>query len=215
MKSRPYQQVARAASTERTRARILDAVDERFRATESLDFSLEQVADAVGTTVQTILRHFGSKSALIGAAAKRGAGRIQSERDNVAAGDLGAVARYLAAHYEAEGDRMLRLLALEHMSPDVAQITANGRALHRRWNERVLLPLFEPVTGGERRRMTASLVAVTDLLTWKVLRREQGLNAADYERCVRRMLESLVAFHAIGMAHSGDGDSPRRGDVNA
>jgi AcrR family transcriptional regulator len=193
MEARPYRQVARAARVQRTRTAILDAVDTVFSATENLDFSLEEVAAAAGTTVQTILRHFGCKSDLIGAAAKRGAARVQADRDQVAVGDLVAVATYLARHYEEEGDRMLRLLALEHLSADVAQVTANGRRLHRGWVERVLLPLFEPLLPAERRRTSATLVAATDLLTWKVLRREQGLSTADYQRCVQEMLEALVA----------------------
>lgn len=183
---------------EQTRSRILDAVDEIFTTTEGFDFSLDEVAGASGTTVQTILRHFGSKSGLVGAAAKRGAALVQAQRDEVATGDISGVAAYLARHYEEVGDRMLRLLAIEHTSDDVATVTTNGRGLHRRWVERVLLPLFETGGGSERRRTTAMLVAVTDLLTWKLLRREQGLTLAGYQAAVQEMLEALVARRTSG-----------------
>lgn len=194
MKSRPYHQVARAASVERTRAGILDAVEKLFWEGEEVEFSLEDVASASGTTLQTILRHFGSKSDLVGAAAARGAGRVETERDEIPASDLAAVAAYLARHYEEQGDRMIRLLGLEQRSVEVARIVAQGRGVHRRFVQRTLLPLLPSLGKAELERTTASLVAVTDLLTWKVLRREQGLPASDYRRCVEEMLEALIAW---------------------
>lgn len=205
--ARPYRQVARAAAVERTRTGILDAVDKLFWDRENPEFSLEEVASAAGTTVQTILRHFCSKMELIGAAAARGAGRVEAEREEVPAGDLGAVAAYLARHYEEEGDRMIRLLALEPGVPEVARIIANGRAVHRRFVERAVLSCFSPHLGrAEHRRLAAALVAVTDLLTWKVLRREQGLSESEYRRCVEEMLEALRARRVASVPRS-----PRRG----
>lgn len=190
---RAYRQVARAAAVEETRTRILDAVETLFWDRENIEYSLEEVAVAAGTTVQTILRHFGSKTELTGAAAARGAGRVQAEREEVPPGDLLAVTAYLARHYEEQGNRMIRLLALEPRFSEVARVIANGRAVHRRFVERALMPCFvRPLGRAQHRRLAATLVAVTDLLTWKVLRREQGLSQSDYQRCIEEMLEALL-----------------------
>lgn len=190
MKVRRYRQGARAASTDATRTAVLDAVDAVFLPDPGATFSLGEVAERAGTTVQTVLRHFGTKAGLIEAAARRGLANVQAGRDEVPIGDLDAVAHYLGAHYEEKGAMVLGILAVEHDVPEVARIAQQGRDMHRRWVGRVMAPLLDNVDRTKRRRRLATLIAVTDLLTWKVLRLEQGLNRRDYERCVRDLLEA-------------------------
>lgn len=178
-------------STEATRAAILDAVDEFFLPNPGGTFSLDEVAARAGTTVQTVLRHFGTKAGLIECASQRGLAKTQAGRDEVPVGDLDAVARYLGGHYEEMAGMVLRMMAVEHQVPEVGRIAREGRDMHRVWVERVLGPLLDSVDGKERRRRLATLIAVTDVLTWKVLRIEQGLSRRDYERCVREWLEAM------------------------
>ncbi len=92
MKSRAYRQQARALSTAETRTAILDAVDEIFLPRPGRMFSLEEVAERAGTTVQTVLRHFGTKSRLLEEACRRGLAKVRTGRDWVPVGDLGAIA---------------------------------------------------------------------------------------------------------------------------
>jgi AcrR family transcriptional regulator len=189
--TRSYHQKARAEGVERTRGAILDAVDVIFLAAPGKPFSLEEVAERAGTTVQTILRHFGSKAALLEAASLRGLAAVRSERDAVRTGDLKAVADYLGRHYEHEGQMVLGFLALENQSPELAAITQRGREFHRLWAERVFAPFLEGMPSRQRRRRIAAVAAVTDVLTWKVLRREQGLTPAEYVETVHELLEAL------------------------
>jgi hypothetical protein len=86
---------------------------------------------------------------------------------------------------------VLRMIAMEHEVTEVGEIVRQGRAMHRAWVERVLSTFLEERAGAERRRRLAMLVAVTDVLTWKVLRQEQGLSQRAYERSVRELLEAL------------------------
>lgn len=190
MKRRAYRQVARAASTEATRTAILDAVDEIFLPRPGAELLLEEVAERAGTTVQTVLRHFGTKSGLLEQASRRGLAKVKAGRDLVPAGDLPAIAAYLRRHYEESSPRVLRMLAVEDRMPEVARIAERGRRMHRAWVERVLGPLLEGSAGPARRRRLALLVCVTDVLTWKVLRLEQRLSGRDYERCVLELLEA-------------------------
>ena len=191
MNARPYRQGARAASTEATRLAILNACDAVFLPDPGRSFALEEVAGIAGTTVQTVLRHFGSKSGLLAACAERGMAHTQVGRDQVPTGDLGAVAAYLSAHYEEVGDMVLGMLEFEAQGPDLASIAQRGREMHRAWVERVLAPLIHARPLADRPRRLAVLVAVTDLLTWKVLRKEQGLDPNEYQRSVHELLEAI------------------------
>lgn len=191
MKSRAYRQLARAVSTEETRTAILDAVDEIFLPNPGRTFSLDEVAQRAGTTVQTVLRHFGSKVGLLEEAARRGLTRVKSGRDEVPAGNLAAIAAYLARHYEESAPMVLRMLAVEHEAPEVAKIVQQGRDMHRAWVERVLGSELRRAKRPERRRRLAMLIAATDLLTWKLLRMEQRLSQRDYQRSVLELLEAL------------------------
>lgn len=191
MSARPYRQGARAASVASTRAAILDAVDGIFLPDPRVDFTLEQVAQRSGTTIQTILRHFGTKGLLLEAAAERGLATSQAGRDAVPVGDLGAIAHYLAEHYEEVGPMVLRLLAAESRADALVAMNVQGREMHRAWVQRVLAPLLVTGPAKQRNRRLAMLIAVTDLLTWKVLRLEQGLSATEYERCVHELLDRM------------------------
>ncbi len=191
MKSRLYRQGARADSVEATRTAILDAVDEVFLPAPGRPFSLDEVAERGGTTMQTILRHFGTKAGLIEAASVRGMARTQATRDDVVAGDLTAIAEYLGRHYEETAPMVLRMLAVEHQVPEVARIAQQGREMHRAWVERVFAPQLAGVPARERRRRVGALVAVTDLLTWKVLTADHGLRRGEYVRTVRELLEAI------------------------
>jgi AcrR family transcriptional regulator len=191
MKKRAYRQQARAVSTEENRMAILDAVDGLFLPRPGAELLLDAVAEHAGTTVQTVLRHFGTKAGLLEAAARRGLERVKTGRDQVPSGDLPAVAAYLGRHYEESGAMVLRMLAVEDKVPQVAQIAQHGRDMHRAWVERVLAPLIGSLTVRGRRRRVAVLVAVTDVLTWKVLRLEQGLSQHGYQRSVLELLEAI------------------------
>ncbi len=184
----------------RNRDRILDATDVLFLGEAGAGFTLEQVAAGAGTTVPTVLRHFGSKDGLIAAGAARYRAGLQAERDGVATGDLPGIAAYLDEHYEQTGRAHLRLLALEETSSAVADLLAQGRVLHRGWVVRVLSPLLAGVPDEERGRRVALLVVATDLLTWRVLRLEQGLGRPAYRAAV---LDLLHALHRADQPPSG------------
>ena len=191
MSARPYLQTERAASVAATRTAILDGVDAIFLPDPGIAFTLDRVAEQSGVTVQTILRHFGSKSKLLEAAAQRGLASTRASRDDVTVGDLAGIAHYLAQHYESVGPMVLRMLGAESDGDAMAEMNERGRDMHRAWVERVLGPLLGGGSPVDRRRRLATLIAVTDLLTWKLLRLEQGLSARDYEDCVRDLLERL------------------------
>jgi AcrR family transcriptional regulator len=188
---RPYRMTARAAGVEATGERILDATEELFWSGPVERMSLDAVASRAGVTVQTVLRRYGSKDGLVAATAARAADRVRRQRDEAPVGDVAGAVANLLDHYEEMGERALRLLAEEATSPLMAEIAESGRELHRRWVERTFAPQLASLTGPDRARRRAQLVAVTDVYVWKLLRRDARLSRPQVERAVRELIDGL------------------------
>ena len=182
--------VRRAETVQETRDRITGAVFELGDPRAPL----KAVAERAGVSQRTILRHFGSRDGLVAAAVSAGRRRIEAERFAVPAGDVEAAVANLAAHYEAEGDRTVRLLAEEGSDADIDAILAGGRDMHRRWVKEKLGPLLtvDDVDTPTRRRRLAQLVAVCDVYTWKLLRRDSRLGRAETERALRELVLAVL-----------------------
>jgi AcrR family transcriptional regulator len=188
---RPYRMSARADATRATAARILDAALEVFWERPTHQISLEDVARRAGVTKQTVLRRFGSKSGLLAAAGERSFERVRAERDIVTPGDTAGAARALVAHYERLGDGVLRLLAEETREPALRPLVDRGRAYHVDWCARAFEPALRELRGAARERRLAQLVVVTDVYTWKLLRRDRGLSRRQTETAMRELVEAL------------------------
>ena len=187
---RSYRMTSRATAAAATGERILDAAAQVFY--EKADLPLEDVARRAGVTVQTVIRRFGGREGLFAAALERESGRVRDQRDTAPVGDVEAAVRVLLDHYEEYGDKVLTLLALESRSSAAAQVVTQGRLLHRSWCERVLAPALAGLDDGSRARRLAQLVAVTDVYTWKLLRRDAGLSRDDVELALRELLTPLM-----------------------
>ena len=189
---RTYRMLARAASAEATGRRVVEEAQQLFETEPFDDVTLAAVASAAGVTVQTVVRRFGTKEALLAAVIERRSALIHAERDRSPRGNPAAAIADLYASYERWGDGVVHLLAQEQRSPLIRDACQRGRLYHRRWVESVLGPLVE------RSEATASLVltqlvVVTDVYVWRLLRRDLGLRRQDAERTVRDMVTALVA----------------------
>ncbi len=189
---RPYRMVARAESAAATGERILDAAVEVFWELPGEQISLDEVARRAGVTVQTVIRRFGGRDGLLASAAEREAERVVRQRDEAPVGDPARAVRVLVDHYEAMGDRVLRLLAEEERVPRLREIADRGRLLHRDWCARVFAPALAGRVGVERRRRLAQLVAICDVYTWKLLRRDAGLSRRQTELALVELLGPLL-----------------------
>jgi AcrR family transcriptional regulator len=183
--TRPYRMTARAEAVAETRERIVAAAVALHLERLASDISLGDVAAAAGVSVQTILRHFGSREGLSAAAEEWATREIERERRS-RPGDVAGAIRAIVEHYERRGDGVLLLLAQEPFEPFAARATSQGRAMHRRWVEEVLGPLLPPGRGAEAR--LDLLVVATDVYTWKLLRRDRRLSV----RATRERMETLV-----------------------
>src|SRR4051794_25708803 len=177
---RAYRMVARAEAAAATRERLLTSAWRRFSQHTFDGVRLADVARDAGVSVQTLHAHFGTKDDLFVAAWRWTMAPEGARRDSAPPGDLGAAIRVLYDSYDKDGDAVLRLLTQEERIPAVHEMAENGRRWHRAWVERT----FEP--DGERELV--ALVVATDLLVWKLLRREMGLDRDAAERIVADMV---------------------------
>jgi AcrR family transcriptional regulator len=186
---RPYSMTLRAERASATRQRILEATRSLIPS-PSGDFTLEGVAEAAGTSVQTVLRTFGSKNDLIRAAI--GSTRLP-ERRNSSTGDVKAAVEALFNDYEQIGERVIWMLAEEHRIPELEEVAQNGRDTHRRWLEQTFAPHLKTLRGAPRKRTLLALVAATDIYVWKLLRLDLGVNRTDSEAIVLRLVTGAIA----------------------
>lgn len=183
---------ARAESASATAERIIIAARSRLGREPYDAVTLEDVAEDAGVTVQTVLRRFGSKEGLVRAIGAAVQPAILAQRDQAPAGDLVAAIGNLLEHYEHVGDEMLHLLRQEQRVPAFAEVTAHGREFHAKWVERVFAPWLAQRSGAERVRLQSQLVAVCDVYTWYLLRRQAGLSQRATRRAVTELVEGIL-----------------------
>ena len=187
--TRSYDMTKRAKRAARTTERILDATEELLASVPVGDITLQAIADGAGVTVQTVLRHMGSRDGCFAAAGDRIAKRVKAQRSQAAPGDIDAAIAELVAHYEAEGRLVLNLLSQEaDGDPTAVVAVAQGRAEHRAWVERC----FGPRLAHPGAETVDALVAATDIYVWKLLRLDLGRSAEATEAVLARMVRALL-----------------------
>jgi len=190
---RRYRMVARADAAAATGERILDSAWRHFSERPYEEVRLTDIAADAETTVQTLHSRFGTKDELFLAAWARTIGGEGVRREAAPVGDVRKAVRVLYDSYELQGDAGLRLLAQEERIPAVRWMTDAGRVWHRAWVERTFAPLLGDLTGAARERRLVKLILATDILVWKLLRREMGLGRRVAERIVIEMITATKA----------------------
>lgn len=191
LESRNYRMGARAQTTHETGEQILNAAIEAFWEHPSSTLSLDLVAERAGVSVRTVIRRFGGKEGLLAAAGEREMRRTVAER-MVPSGDLAEAVEVLVAHYERIGDRVLRMLAEEQAVPSLKEIADRGRKVHRSWCAEVFAPALSGLSAQDRRRRLAQFVALCDVYTWKLLRRQAGLSRRQTEIALVELLTPMM-----------------------
>jgi AcrR family transcriptional regulator len=180
--ARAYNMDLRAAAAEATRERILAAAAEAFLAHWYDDVTLAAIAERAGVSGQTVINHFGGKEQLAAAAHQRLSEQIMSLRYTPEPGDVPGLVEAVVDDYETTGDAVVRLLALEEKVPSLQPLLASGRRGHREW--------VESMFGAPE--LVAELIVATDVYTWKLLRRDQGLSRDETVAAMLRIVQALL-----------------------
>ena len=190
MKTRKYDMGTRQQAKTATRDAIIKSAIDTFMAERSFAITLPAVAERADVTVKTVLRHFGSRDALIDAAWAQAYDDVMAERtpppdDPMAALDV------LIAHYERLGEIVLAMLSQEN-DPRAQRMNNAGRLGHRAWVEEVFGDRL-PERSAARGRLVDVLVVATDVYSWKLLRLDRGLSVADVHDRMLLMTEAVLA----------------------
>jgi len=182
---------ARAAKAEATKVRIRAAAIALYSDRPIEDFTLEEVAKRAQTTVQTVLRAFGSKEELVyDALDDMAAGGVVLRQ--TPAGDVREAVRAFHDIYEAMGDLVIQRLADEHRRPALKRGLEAGRRNHRAGVETAFAPQLACVSGAARAQLLTILITATDVYVWKLLRRDMALNRTETEAVVCRIVEGVT-----------------------
>ena len=190
---RSYTMGARAQAVEETRHRIQEAMFTLGCQRLFVEISLEDVAREAGVSVQTVLRQFGSRAALIEANIEYAVSRVAEERE-APVGDVDAALRVICDHYELRGDIAMLMLAQEHADPQLSRLTENGRQMHRAWVEEVFAPY-----AGDDDALIDLLVVATDVYAWKLLRRDRGHSRGRTEQRMKQLVTAVLASAEKGL----------------
>jgi AcrR family transcriptional regulator len=188
--TRPYQMRERQRAVERTRDRILEAAFELFRGQPYDEVSLDAVASLAGVSRQTVHRQFGTKEDLIGAVIDWRKPQEDEADRQVEAGDIGGAVHQLVDRYETTGDAIVRFLALEGRIEPIDRLLAHGRRSHRGWIEHHFGAFLRDE--GDREEAVLALYAATDVMVWKLLRRDVGRSRRQTEASMRRLVEGVL-----------------------
>ena len=180
--------VARAEAAAGTRERIVAAAWRHFAERPYDDVRVADVAADADVSVPTVHAHVGTKEQLFVASWAWRMAPEGARRDRAPVGDVRGAIHVLYDSYEADGDAVLLMLAHEHRIAAVHAMAESGRAWHRDWVARTFAPLLEGLAGTQRERRLVALVVATDLLVWKLLRREMKLDRTAAEQIVADMV---------------------------
>jgi AcrR family transcriptional regulator len=191
---RPYKQVARAQAQQRTRDALLDGAMEEFTQGRWAKVSLAALAARAGVTKQTLLRHFGSKDGLLMQALANSAAEAYKQRWSAPQGDIEGAVENVLDHYEAWGERSLRIGAwLESGPPTLASLSQMARQVHYNWVEYAFGPQLERLRGQARVRCRAALIVLCDVHTWWLLSHDLGFERAEVRATLTTAIERLLA----------------------
>jgi AcrR family transcriptional regulator len=191
---RPYKQVARAQAQQRTREALEDAAIEEFTRGNWANMSLTALAAQAKVTKQTLLRHFGSKDGLLMQAMAHSASDACKQRWSAPQGDIEGAVENVLDHYEALGERSLRIGAwLESGPPALAAISQMARQLHYDWIEYAFGPQLGRLRGRARVRSRATLIALCDVHTWWLLSHDLELERSEVCAILTNAIETLTS----------------------
>jgi AcrR family transcriptional regulator len=188
---RAYRMGVRAESVDRTKERVVGAATELFSERPFDLVSLADVAERSGIGLATVVRHFETKEGLFAVAAAHAARMLDAQSEGTPENEPAAAVRSYVGSYERFGDVIVRLVAQEERVPAIHELMRRGRRVHTAWVTRVFAEALARSRGKARRRRFAQLMAATDVLFWKVLRRDLRLGRDETEKAMLEIVEGI------------------------
>jgi len=84
------------------------------------------------------------------------------------------------------------MLAEEHRIPGFAEVASEGRQRHRAWVKAVFAEQLAMHPRADREEVLVALLVAVDVYTWKLVRRDLGLDRKASEAVVERLIRSVL-----------------------
>jgi AcrR family transcriptional regulator len=201
MATRRYVPVAGRNATASTETRILDAA-ERFVVDGTFhETTVQQIAEAAGTSRATVFGRLGSKLGVLEALSLRCAGgpEMGGIRDAFALADpvaaLDAVAAASCVLWERQGSILRTLKAISILEPEAGRLIEQQRADQHSSLQRLVRRLGKAGTlrpGLSEPRALATLHVATSVETFVELRHQYGLSFAAVRQTVGELARSVL-----------------------
>jgi AcrR family transcriptional regulator len=188
------QEIVDANDAPATHAAILGAAARIISHEPFEALSMRRVALDAGVSLSTVVRHFGTKDALLGGLVAMGEDDpARAPRYEITQGSLVEAVRVAVDEYEAEGDTLLNILGQEHRFPALSRLLDTGRTGHRQWIRWAFEPQLRRRRGSRRQLVEDLLVVATDVYTWKLLRRDRALSVDETRHAMTELVRAVVA----------------------
>ena len=192
--TRKYDSSKRQAQAEARRTHILKCAARMLADGTNDEFRLEDVAQAAGVSVQTILRAFASKDGLVVATLEYEAPAAldMSIYNDIKIEDIDQLVATLFKVYDKIGDLVIHALAHEHRSPEFQKSLDVGRDFHKALVSDAFGIHIQHRPRSERSALFHALMVATDIYIWKILRRDEALSFDETVAIVVFTLKSLI-----------------------
>lgn len=192
VEKRQYRMAARQQAMEKTREQVLEAAYRLWLDHPYDEVTLDAIAEAAGVARQTVHRQFGSKDNLMVAVVDWRRPHEESDSRTPAPGDVDGSVRTYVERYERMGDAVVRFLELEGRIEAIDHLLETGRAAHRAEIVHVFGPRL-PRAGTKRHdQAVLALYAATDVMVWKLLRRDFNRSREEAESVIRQLVEGVL-----------------------
>jgi hypothetical protein len=124
----------------------------------------------------------------------RGYSQIRDQRWSAPVGDIAGIVDNLLDHYDAWGERSRKIGAWQQSgSTFLVRLVQAARQVHYDWVDYAFAPWLERLSGDERARRRAALIAICDVQTWSILTLDLGLARPDVHAILSGLIERLLA----------------------
>lgn len=195
MARQPTGYVRQASIKASTRRQIIRATLSLFDEKWVDEVTLTEVAESAGVTIQTVIRHFGSREGILDALGlpemedylSGGEGNVLP----VVSGTQAAV-RVVGDLYEVDRHRQGRLMLQEARYPALTRLAREGRARHEEWVRACFSAEIAAVQDDKRERLVRKLLHLTDYYSWHLHRHVYGMSREETEATLAEMITSAL-----------------------
>lgn len=192
MKNRKYNSHVQAEVKALTHQRVLEAAQRLFLKKWIDEMTLQDLAEEAGVTVQTLLRHFGSREQLLIQAMQEIDLGADGRRRIPESSDLSEIVTALVDYYDIYGPSILRCLAQEDRVPELSLPLKRGRVQHRTWIRTVFKEYLDKLPKEKRAALEDLLYANCEIYLWRIYLLDFKKTRAELERAWRQQLKAAI-----------------------